>query len=78
MRIFQAVTLALVLAGSPSLSFAEEGKAKCACSDKCMKACEKGPNRNCKCKACDCAKGASCSHEKCDHDHDHGSEKKAE
>jgi hypothetical protein len=54
-----AVSMSLV----DPMAFADG--AKCDCSDKCMRQCQKGDSKACKCKACDCAKSGQCSKEKC-------------
>lgn len=58
--LFFAVSMALA-----PVAFADS---KCSCDKGCMKACEKGEQKDCKCESCDCSHGKGCKHGgKCKH-----------
>ncbi len=48
-------------AGAPAYA----AKAECKCDHQCAERCKKGDGKDCKCKACDCAKTGKCPHGKC-------------
>lgn len=65
--LFLTLMTALWLTSCSSMAKKEMA---CTCDHKCTEVCQSGKeNKDCDCKACDCAKTGSCSHGKCG---DHG------
>jgi len=75
-HLLLSLTSALFLMSAPGLA---DDKVECTCDHKCMEECHKGTeNKNCDCKACDCAKSGTCEHHKCGgHGHDKKDAKKS-